>query len=173
METDLFKNRYDQRDYKKYIVGSAEVVGLMCLRVFCNGNDELYNSLKPYAESLGSAFQKINFLRDLSHDYQELGRVYFPNVEMREFNDETKFRIILDIEEDFKNGFRGIMKLPKSCRFGVYLSYVYFFTLLHKIRFQPTSKIMKERVRIGNSYKVMLLFKSYLKNKLNLIEWQN
>ncbi len=173
METDLFKSRYDTLDYKQYIVGSAEVVGLMCLRVFCNGNDDLYNKLKPFAESLGSAFQKINFLRDLSHDYRELGRVYFPNVDMSEFNEETKFKIILDIEEDFKNGFRGILKLPKSCRFGVYLSYVYFYTLLHKIRFQPTSKMLQERVRIGNSYKVMLLFKSYLKNKLNLIEWQN
>lgn len=173
METDLFKNRYDSIDYKQYIVGSAEVVGLMCLRVFCNGNDKLYESLKPYAESLGSAYQKINFLRDFSHDYQELGRVYFPGVNIRDFNEETKFQIIHDIEEDFKNGFRGILKLPKSCRFGVYLSYVYFYTLLQKIRFKPTSSILKERVRIGNSYKIMLLLKSYVKNKLKLIEWQN
>jgi phytoene/squalene synthetase len=173
MEIDLYKNRYDSSGYKQYITGSAEVVGLMCLRVFCNGNDQLYNSLKEYAESLGSAYQKINFLRDLSHDYKELGRVYFPNLDITSFDDEAKFKIIMDIENDFKNGFRGIMKLPKNARFGVYLSYIYFFSLLQKIRFQPSAIILKERVRIGNSSKVMLLLKSYLKNKLNLIEWQN
>lgn len=173
MEIDLYRNRYDSLGYKQYITGSAEVVGLMCLRVFCNGNDTLYESLKEYAESLGSAYQKINFLRDLSHDYKQLGRVYFPNLDITTFDEEAKFKIIVDIENDFKHGFRGIMKLPKSARFGVYLSYIYFFSLLQKIRFQPSSTILKERVRIGNSWKVMLLLKSYLKNKLNLIEWQN
>lgn len=173
METDLYKNRYDTSGYKEYITGSAEVVGLMCLRVFCNGNNELYQSLKAQAESLGAAYQKVNFLRDMCYDYQTLGRVYFPNLNISEFNDEAKFKIILDIENDFKKGFHGLMKLPKSCRFGVYLSYVYFYTLLHKLRFKAPSLILKERVRIGNSYKLVLLLKSYVKNKLNLIEWQN
>jgi 15-cis-phytoene synthase len=173
MEMDLYKNTYDAKNYKQYITGSAEVVGLMCLRVYCNGNDELYKSLKVNAESLGSAYQKINFLRDLSTDYHELGRVYFPGVNINEFSDDIKYQIIADIERDFLNGFLGILKLPKNCRFGVYLSYVYFYTLLQKIKFIPTSLILKERVRLGNSYKLTLLMKSIIKDKLKLIEWQN
>lgn len=173
MEMDLYKKTYDARNYKEYITGSAEVVGLMCLRVYCNGNDKLYNSLKQNAESLGSAYQKINFLRDLSSDYNVLGRVYFPGVDISEFNDDVKYKIIEDIEKDFLNGFLGILKLPKNSRFGVYLSYVYFYTLLQKIKFIPTSLILKERVRLGTSYKLTLLMKSLIKDKLNLIEWQN
>jgi 15-cis-phytoene synthase len=129
--------------------------------------------LKENAESLGSAYQKINFLRDLSADYHELGRVYFPGVNINEFTDDLKYRIIEDIEKDFLKGFLGILKLPKSSRFGVYLSYVYFYTLLQKIKFIPTSLILKERVRLGNSYKLTLLMKSIIKDKLKLIEWQN
>lgn len=173
MEMDLYKIDYDTEGYKNYIVGSAEVVGLMCLRVYCNNDEARYRLLKEYAESLGSAYQKINFLRDLSADYQQLGRVYFPNVDMHEFNEKTKQKIIEDIEIDFQKGFTGLLKLPKNSRFGVYLSYVYFYTLLQKIRFIPSSEILKKRVRIKNRVKIMLLFKSYIKDKLNMIEWQS
>ena len=128
MEMDLSPVEYDQQKYETYILGSAEVVGLMCLKVFLDGNEEKYQELKPYAMKLGSAFQKINFLRDLRADYLGMGRTYFPNLEsMTDFNEENKSAIEADIEEDFIMGYEGIKKLPRSSRFGVYLAYVYYY----------------------------------------------
>ncbi len=173
MEMDLYKNNYDYDGYNEYIVGSAEVVGLMCLKVYCNGDEESYKSLKYYAERLGSAYQKINFLRDLSADYNKLGRVYFPGVDIKEFNECVKQKILLDIEKDFLEGYKGILKLPKNSRFGVYLSYIYFYSLFQKIRFMRPELILQKRIRIPDSYKFYLFFNSYVKNKLHLIQWQN
>jgi len=169
MEMDLNKNLYDQTGYEKYILGSAEVVGLMCLKVFTENNVELYNSLEHSAMKLGSAFQKINFLRDLKADYQELGRVYFPGVNMIHFNSDVKKDIEKDIELDFKQGFEGIKKLPKDARFGVYVAYVYYYRLFHKIKSIPAEKIMNERIRIPNNKKYRLFLGSYLKHSLNLL----
>lgn len=169
MEMDLNKNLYDQKGYEKYILGSAEVVGLMCLKVFTENKVELYNSLEHSAMKLGSAFQKINFLRDLKADYQELGRVYFPGVDMSYFNAEVKKGIEKDIEHDFKQGFEGIKKLPKDARFGVYVAYVYYYRLFHKIKSIPAEKIMNERIRIPNNKKYRLFLGSYLKHSLNLL----
>jgi 15-cis-phytoene synthase len=173
MEMDLYKNDYDYEGYNEYIVGSAEMVGLMCLKVYCNGDEKLFKSLKYYAERLGSAYQKINFLRDLSADFNILGRVYFPGVDIKEFNECVKQEILLDIEKDFLEGYKGILKLPKNSRFGVYLSYIYFYSLFQKIRFLPPEIILKERIRIPDGYKFYLFFNSYVKNKLHLIQWQN
>lgn len=173
MEMDLFKHDYDYESYNSYIVGSAEVVGLMCLKVYCLGNESTYNNLEYYARKLGSAYQKINFLRDLSNDYYLLGRIYFPGVEIREFNECVKQKILLDIEKDFSDGYKGILKLPKNARFGVYLSYIYFYTLFQKIRYLPSESLFKNRIRIPDWYKIYLFIHSYLKNKLHLIQWQN
>jgi phytoene/squalene synthetase len=173
MEMDLHKNRYDYDGYNEYIVGSAEVVGLMCLKVYCNGDEKSYKTLKYYAERLGSAYQKINFLRDLSADYHSLGRVYFPGIDIIEFNECVKQKILMDIEKDFLEGYKGILRLPKNSRFGVYLSYIYFYSLFQKIRFMPTEIILQKRIRIPDSYKFYLFFNSYVKNKLHLIQWQN
>ena len=169
MEMDLDKNKYDQAAYEKYILGSAEVVGLMCLKVFVEGDEKTYDSLKSSAMKLGSAFQKINFLRDLNADYNHLGRVYFPGVNMAEFNSITKYEIEKDIEIDFALGFEGIKRLPKGARFGVYIAYVYYYQLFQRIRSLPANKIMNERIRIPNNKKFRLLFKSYLKHSLNLL----
>lgn len=169
MEMDLNKTQYDQNNYEKYILGSAEVVGLMCLRVFLNGDEKEYQKLRPYAMSLGSAFQKINFLRDLKADYEGMGRTYFPGLEIQEFNEESKARIMEDIEKDFEEGYQGIKMLPKNSRFGVYLAYVYYFALFRKIRKTPSSHILKTRIRVPNNKKYSLLFKTYVKHRLNLI----
>jgi phytoene synthase len=169
MRMDLEKDAYDQSQYEEYILGSAEVVGLMCLRVFCEGNDEQYEALKEPAMKLGSAFQKINFLRDLHADYKELGRIYFPGVDMAEWNDETKAQIEIDVEIDFKAGFEGIKKLPRGVGFGVYIAYVYYYALFQKIKSLPASSVLKERVRIPNKKKYSLLVESYVKHSLNLI----
>lgn len=156
-------------EYEEYILGSAEVVGLMCLKVFCNGDEELYNKLKYNARKLGSAFQKINFLRDLQADYHELGRIYFPGINMAHFNDEVKKEIEADIEKDFHTGYEGLKQLPRSSRFGVYIAYVYFFSLLQKIKATPSNVILQQRVRIANHNKYGLLLSSYLKHSFNLI----
>lgn len=169
MEMDLEKINYNSDLYEKYILGSAEVVGLMCLRVFVNKNDHLYEELKPYAMKLGSAFQKINFLRDLKDDYQNLGRIYFPNVDMTRFNEPTKKAIIVEIEKEFKLGLEGIKKLPKSSRFGVYLAYVYYTKLLKSIKNRPAETLLKERVRIPDRQKYSLLVSSYVRHQLNFI----
>ena len=169
MEMDLEKQAYDKAGYDEYILGSAEVVGLMCLCVFVEGDEEKYKELKPAAMKLGSAFQKINFLRDLSTDYQELGRTYFPGLSMQEFDAQIKSTIEEDIELDFKAGFEGIKNLPKKARLGVYLAYCYYFKLFKKIKATPIEKILKERIRIPNTKKIRILMSSYLKNRFNRI----
>jgi len=169
MEMDLEKQEYNQQQYEEYILGSAEVVGLMCLKIFVEGNDQEYERLKPAAMKLGSAFQKINFLRDLKADYHELGRVYFPGIEMQEFNATVKKQIETDIEKDFQAGYEGIIQLPKKARFGVYMAYKYYFKLFNKIRLMPAQTILHERIRIPNYRKVRILLTSYLRHNLNLL----
>ncbi|ELR70639.1 Phytoene synthase [Fulvivirga imtechensis AK7] len=169
MEMDLKKVRYDINSFNTYIYGSAEVVGLMCLKVFCNGDKTTYEHLKPYARKLGSAFQKINFLRDLREDYVHMGRSYFPDVDIRVFDENTKQKIEESIEEDFRIAFEGIRKLPKCARFGVYLSYVYYYALFKKIRKTPSGSVLKKRIRIPNQHKFSILFYTYIKHRFNLI----
>jgi len=169
MEMDLYKNEYDEAGYKAYILGSAEVVGLMCLKVFVDGNQERYLALKEPAMQLGSAFQKINFLRDLHADYQSLGRTYFPGVDLSNFNEEVKASIEADIDIDFKAGYEGIKKLPKGARFGVYIAYVYYYSLFKKIRKTHCDLILNERVRISNKRKYGLFLSSYLRHTINWI----
>ena len=168
MEMDLHFHTYEDSLYKKYIYGSAEVVGLMCLRVFCEGDETMYQRLKAPACSLGSAFQKINFLRDMKSDFDERGRVYFPGVDFERFTEEDKTQIEVDIKRDFDDGLAGIVLLPKGVRFGVYLAYVYYVNLYKKIRGSSASHVVKERIRVPDSRKMMLLFSSALRNQLNL-----
>lgn len=169
MEMDLQDIDYDQPAFETYILGSAEVVGLMCLRVFCEGNNQKYQELKTPAMRLGSAFQKINFLRDLKADYKDLGRSYFPGVDLSKFNEETKKKIEEDIAIDFADGLEGIKKLPRGARFGVYMAYVYFHELFLKITRTHSSKIMQERIRIPDHTKYRLLLTSYLRHQFNMI----
>lgn len=170
MEMDLDPTReYDQKMYDTYILGSAEVVGLMCLKVFVNGKQDEYDHLKDSAMKLGSAFQKINFLRDLSADFHELGRTYFPGVDLGNFDEETKRRIEEDIERDFAAGYEGIKQLPKGSRFGVYIAYVYYYSLFGKIKRTSASVIFKERIRIPNRRKYRLFVSSYLRHSFNLL----
>jgi 15-cis-phytoene synthase len=169
MEMDLDKNTYDQHGYEEYILGSAEVVGLMCLSVFTEGNKAMYEELKPYAMKLGSAFQKINFLRDFKADADALGRLYFPQLRTQAFDQLTKEEIEKDIIKDFKMGFEGIKKLPKDARFGVYVAYIYYSQLLAKIMDMPASVIMEERVRISDKRKYALFFGSYFRHSFNLL----
>lgn len=169
MAMDLDKKAYTDEGYKEYILGSAEVVGLMCLRVFTEKNTELYDKLRPYAMSLGSAFQKINFLRDLNADYVGMGRIYFPNVNMSELNEDIKSQIENDIENDFNHGLTGIKMLPKKARLGVYVAYIYYRSLFNKIKQLEAKKILEERIRIPNPQKVMLFAGSYVRNSLNIL----
>ena len=169
MEMDLAQKNYDSHAFKQYILGSSEVVGLMCLRIFCEGDIETFNRLKPFAMSLGSAFQKINFLRDLNADYVGLGRIYFPGLEIDEFNAEAKKQIEASISVDFHNGYLGIQQLPRSARFGVYVAYVYYLALFKKIKNTPPEHVMKGRIRIRKRHKARLLAYSYVKHQLNLI----
>ena len=170
MEMDLDEEQsYDTDKYNEYILGSAEVVGLMCLKVFVNGDEEQYESLKPAAMSLGSAFQKVNFLRDANSDFSYLGRTYFPDVNMVEFSEEDKIKIESDIEEDFDDALEGIKNLPFSSRGGVYLAYIYYYNLFRKIKSLPSSRVMEERIRIPNKDKLALMVQSMVKNQLNLI----
>jgi phytoene/squalene synthetase len=169
MEMDLHFDRYEDSLYKKYIYGSAEVVGLMCLRVFCKGDEVQYQALKPAACSLGSAFQKVNFLRDMKSDYQERGRVYFPGVNYLEFDNEIKSQIEADIQQDFDDAYKGILNLPKNCRFGVYVAYKYYLNLFKKIQKSPAERITQERVRVNDSKKVFILFKSMIRASFNVL----
>lgn len=169
MAMDLSKISYDPDSFKEYILGSAEVVGLMCLRVFCKGKKEMFEALKPYAMSLGSAFQKINFLRDLQADYVGLGRTYFPGIEMDEFNEQTKKSIEESIKADFDEGYKGIKLLPRSAKFGVYVAYVYYLALFRKIQNTPTDLILSKRISIRKRHKARLLAYSFVKHQLNLI----
>lgn len=169
MEMDLNPVDYNPELYETYILGSAEVVGLMCLRVFTNNDRALYDKLKPSAMKLGAAFQKINFLRDLKADYAVLGRTYFPSVDLTAFNAETKDKIEKEILEDFQAGYEGIKQLPKSSRFGVYIAYRYYTRLLQKIQKTPATTILNERIRITNNKKYALFVRSYIKHQLNII----
>ncbi len=169
MEMDLTEKVHNTESFKDYILGSAEVVGLMCLRVFCKGDNAMYEHLKPYAMSLGSAFQKINFLRDLKDDYIDMGRNYFPGIELTEFNEKNKLTIEENIEYDFQEGFKGIKLLPHAARFGVYIAFVYYRALFKKIKNIAPEKVIKNRVRIHNRQKAILLAYSYLRHQLNLI----
>ena len=172
MKMDLEKKEYNSvEEYKKYIYGSADVVGLMCLKVFVKGSNALYSDLSDYAISLGSAFQKVNFLRDLKDDSNILKRVYFPNVNMDDFNEESKREIINEIELDFKNAIKGIARLPKNSRFAVYIAYRYYNKLLKKLKRTSSENIVKKRVRIHNFQKFTVIARSYVKYQLNLIQW--
>jgi len=169
MEMDLYKETYDRQAYETYILGSAEVVGLMCLRVFCEGHEKQYEELKPSAMRLGAAFQKINFLRDLQQDYQGLGRSYFPGIDITAFDQKAKTKIEQEIEADFKAGLEGIRRLPDGARFGVYLAYIYFYTLFKKIKKSKAERLLRERVRVTNSEKYTLLVSSFFRHKLRMI----
>lgn len=169
MDMDLKKIKYNSELYNEYIHGSAEVVGLMCLQVFTEADKKKYHELKPYAMKLGSAFQKINFLRDLKDDFHELGRTYFPNVNMLAFNDEIKYQIENEIENEFKEALIGIKKLPNSSKFGVYLAYKYYLSLFDKIRCKNSDEILNGRTRIHNFQKAYVAFKSYLRYKVAIL----
>ena len=169
MEMDLSKQFYNQALYEKYIFGSAEVVGLMCLKVFCKGNESLYNHLKTSAMKLGAAFQKINFLRDIKDDYEGLGRLYFPNTDFNNFTNNQKALIEADIANDFDDGLVGIKQLPTESRLGVFLAYVYYKMLFKKIKAIPVNKILKTRIRVADYQKIFLLMYSLIANRLNLI----
>lgn len=169
MEMDLKQKQYDPEGFKEYILGSSEVVGLMCLRVFCKGDNVLFDKLKSYAMSLGAAFQKINFLRDMNADYVGLGRTYFPDLDLTHFDEENKKRIEANIAHDFAEGFKGIKLLPRSARFGVYVAYVYYLALFRKIQNTPSENVLRSRIRIRNRHKARLLAYSYVKHQLNLL----
>ncbi len=171
MRADLSKSIYQTKEeYDEYIYGSADVVGLMCLKVFVDGDEEKYNTLKDAAMRLGSAFQKVNFLRDLKDDYELLNRSYFPNVDLTSLDAESKQKIIQEIEEDFDYAYyHGILKLPVEAKFGVYMAYRYYRRLLKKLNKVPSSEIIETRVRISDPMKINLLARSYVKYKLNMI----
>ncbi len=169
MAMDLDDRQYDRSLYDEYIYGSAEVVGLMCLRVFCEGDREEFKRLKEPARSLGAAFQKVNFLRDIQSDFNDRGRVYFPKVDFHSFNNESKLEIEADIQHDFDQAYEGILALPKGARMGVYLAYVYYRKLFFKIKKLPASRILTERVRVPDNTKLALLLGSYVKYRLNTI----
>ena len=170
MKQDLKKKNYKtSKEYKDYIYGSADVVGLMCLKVFVSGNESEYNKLKPYATSLGSAFQKVNFLRDLNDDYKKLNRIYFPGVEYSSFDEKTKNQIMVDIEKDFSQALKGIYMLPNNSKFGVYAAYKYYKRLLIKLKRSSYLKIKKQRIRVPNYQKVDVLARSYVRYRLNIL----
>ena len=170
MRWDLEKKVYKtEKDYKDYIYGSADVVGLMCLKVFVKGDNTKYKELKPSAMALGSAFQKVNFLRDLKNDYHELDRTYFPNVNFNNFDEDSKQSIIDDIEKDFEFALKGIFKLPDEARFGVYTAYKYYNKLLMKLKRTPSDSIQNKRIRVPNYQKITVFARSYLKYRLNLL----
>lgn len=169
MEMDLQKIDYNSDLYKQYILGSAEVVGLMCLQIFVDGNKEQYEILKPSAMKLGSAFQKVNFLRDMKDDYQVLGRTYFPDVDISYFDNSVKCHIEQEIQDEFREALEGIKKLPNSARFGVYLAYRYYISLFRKIKRTPAKKIINQRIRISNGRKFSLMMSSYVQYKMSYL----
>ncbi len=169
MECDLSKAKYDAEGYAAYIYGSAEVVGLMCLYVFCEGDKDLYSRLKPSAQALGAAFQKVNFLRDVKADYQELNRTYFPNLDFKNFTAAMKKHIEQEIEEDFSYAYQGILQLPVKARFGVYVAYKYYLSLFKKIKKVQASKILEQRIRIPNYSKAFILAKASIRTQFNIL----
>ena len=170
MEQDLQKKKYESlKEYNDYIYGSADVVGLMCLKVFVRGDNDNYNKLKPYAMSLGSAFQKVNFLRDLNDDYKKLNRVYFPGIDYGSFDEDAKKNIMIDIEKDFDKALKGIYMLPNNSKFGVYAAYKYYKRLLTKLHKTSYLQIKNKRVRVPNYQKVDVLARSYVRYRLNIL----
>ncbi|MDQ2864545.1 MAG: phytoene/squalene synthase family protein [Bacteroidota bacterium] len=169
MEYDLHKTSYDANGYKDYIYGSAEVVGLMCLNIFCEKDIAKYEKLTPFAQSLGAAFQKVNFLRDVKSDYQLLERTYFPEVDFRNFTAASKKEIEDEITADFSNAYEGITQLPLKARFGVYVAYKYYLSLFRKIKRTQAEKILDQRIRIPNYSKALIVMRAGVKNRLNLI----
>ena len=170
MKMDLKKIKYNsEKEYKQYIYGSADVVGLMCLKVFVSGDEETYKKLKPSAMALGSAFQKVNFLRDLNADFHDLNRTYFPNLDFKDFDDQSKMLIMEDIENDFRKALKGIYELPNNSKFGVYAAYKYYKRLLNKLKRTSYMKIKNERVRVPNYQKVDVLARSYVRYRLNIL----
>ena len=169
MEMDLEQKTHNQLSYNNYILGSAEVVGLMCLKVFVDGDDAKYEQLKPFAMKLGAAFQKINFLRDLKDDYEILGRNYFPGIDFKQFSQKQKEVIEKEIEADFNEALIGIRLLPAESRRGVYLAYYYYRKLFSKIKNTPAEKVMDQRIRIADLHKLGLMFSSLLRNQMNLL----
>jgi 15-cis-phytoene synthase len=169
MEMDLYRKGYDEQTFREYVVGSAEAVGLMCLRVFSQGDQKMYHELSQYAMSLGSAFQKLNFLRDLQADLLDRGRIYFPNMRTGELSAANKNSIEQSIEKDFAHALIGIKKLPRQARFGVYVAFMYYLALFKKIKNTHPSKVFETRIRIANRHKATLLACSYVKHQLNMI----
>ena len=169
MEMDLDKRKYDRAGYEEYIYGSAEVVGLMCLYVFCSGNKNEYELLKPGARSLGAAFQKVNFLRDLKADFEGLDRVYFPGCDFRNFTEAEKLMIEADIQKDFDDAYQAILQLPLKAKFGVYVAYKYYLSLFKKIKRLQPQKIMEERIRIPDYSKAFILAKAGIRSQLNIL----
>src|ERR1700744_5901984 len=165
MEIDLTKTVHDKDSYNDYIFGSAEVIGLMCLSVFCDGDEELYNRLQPHARSLGAAFQKGNFLRDMRADLEERGRIYFPNIDFNHFSEADKRQIEEDVKKDFEDGLRGIKQLPKGARSGVYVAYSYYQQLYRKIAKTPAPKLLQHRIRVSDTRKLSLYLKAVLQQK--------
>ena len=170
MKWDLNKKQYlNKEEFDEYVYGSADVVGLMCLKVFVKGNQKQYNDLKPYAMSLGSAFQKVNFLRDLKADHDGLNRSYFPNLNIEEFDEESKKIILNEIDKDFSHALKGIFLLPSSARFGVYTAYKYYLKLLNKLKKTNPLKIKTTRIRVPNYQKINVLARSYIRYRLNIL----
>jgi 15-cis-phytoene synthase len=169
MEMDLTQTNYGEEGYNEYIYGSAEVVGLMCLSVFCDNDKALYTKLVPSARSLGAAFQKVNFLRDLKADYEGLSRTYFPDVNFKHFSEKDKLTIESDIQQDFDHAFEGIKQLPLKSKFGVYVAYKYYLTLHKKIVRTAPQKIMEERIRVPNYEKAFIVVKAGVRNQLNMV----
>lgn len=169
MESDLTKKEYDHDAYREYIYGSAEVVGLMCLYVFCEGENQKYQALQASARALGAAFQKVNFLRDIRADFNDLSRMYFPNCNFLNFTAEDKLEIEREIEQDFTDAFVGIRNLPLKARFGVYVAYKYYYSLFKKIKSAEPSQIMQQRFRIGNHQKAFILFRAGVKMQLKML----
>lgn len=169
MRLDLNKQQYDQAGYEEYIYGSAEVVGLMCLYVFCNGNCGQFDDLKPYARSLGAAFQKVNFLRDLKADYIGLNRIYFPGCDFRNFSARDKQQIEADIQADFNNAYTGIIQLPLKARFGVYVAYKYYLSLFNRIKKVEPERIMEQRIRIPGVRKAFIVAKAGVRSQFNIL----
>lgn len=169
MEMDLENTSYNDEGYNNYIYGSAEVIGLMCLKIFCEDDVDLYKKLVPKARSLGAAFQKINFLRDIKADFEERGRTYFPAIDFKKFNEQEKKLIETDIKKDFDDALEGILQLPEGSQLGVYIAYVYYLELFKKIKETPAEVIMQKRIRVSNSQKMFLYFQAYVQQKLKVM----
>jgi phytoene/squalene synthetase len=170
MRMDLSKNTYHtEEEFRAYIYGSADVVGLMCLCVFVHGDEDRYEALREPAMALGSAFQKVNFLRDLKADYEHLNRSYFPNTNLMELDEFAKSKIVTNIRADFEAGYKGIAKLPAEAKFGVYTAYKYYYKLLQKLQDIPSKEIKNTRIRVANYQKFGLLAQSYVNYKLKLV----